>query len=124
MAWQDSVVASGYLLTGLINLAPAAGVLSRDALTRAYGVDVSTAEMAVLLRHRAALFAVVGLLLIVAAIRPELRLTAGLAGQFSMLSFVWIWWRERSTSPHLRRIAAIDVAAAVMLNMAMLLEFR
>ena len=124
MAWQDSVVVSGYLLTGFINLAPAGGVLSRGALTRAYGIDVSTPELAILLRHRAALFAVVGLLLIAAAFRPELRLSAGLIGQFSMLSFVWIWWRERSPSPHLRRVAAIDVAAAVMLNIAMLLEFR
>ncbi|MFT6396944.1 MAG: hypothetical protein ACJAYU_001688 [Bradymonadia bacterium] len=124
MAWQDSIIVSGYLIAGVANVVPAAGILSRGALTRAYGVDVSTPELAVLLRHRAALFAVVGVLLLVAAFRPDLRLVAGLAGQFSMLSFVWIWWRERSASPQLRQIAAIDVAAAVILNVAMLLEFR
>jgi hypothetical protein len=94
MAWQDSIIVSGYLIAGVANVVPAAGILSR------------------------------GVLLLVAAFRPDLRLVAGLAGQFSMLSFVWIWWRERSASPQLRQIAAIDVAAAVILNVAMLLEFR
>lgn len=110
------IVIAGFLLAALINLAPVGGVIGAAQLDRAYGVSVQGGDMAVLLRHRAILFGIVGGLLAAAAFVPSLRLTAFVAGMVSMVSFLVIRVLEGETNAALARVALVDYVGIAALT--------
>lgn len=113
-----------FALVGIVNLVPVAGALSPERVQGLYGVAFQGPDLALLLRHRALLFAVVGGLLMVAAFQPRWRAAAALAGAFSMLSFVVLAWIIGNVTAELRRVAMIDVVASVLLFVGFLLDRR
>ena len=62
------------LIAGVIHLLPLQGVLGTGNLARLYGVAVSDPNTAILLQHRALLFGVLGVLMLMAI--PVLALAA------------------------------------------------
>ncbi len=110
------IVIAGFFLAALINLAPVGGVIGAAQLERAYGVSVQGTDMAVLLRHRAVLFGIVGGLLAAAAFMPSLRLTAFVAGMVSMVSFLVIRMLEGETNAALARVAMVDYVGIAALT--------
>jgi hypothetical protein len=117
-----ALVVALLLVAAVVNLAPVVGVLSNERLRALYGVPVDDPNLAVLLRHRAVLFGIVGGLLVASAIWPGLRGVAAAAGLVSMLSFVALVFLVAGAGPELVRIARIDVAASVALLAAALLD--
>jgi hypothetical protein len=111
------------LLAAAVNLLPVIGVLSTPRLEGLYGVVVQDPNLAILLRHRAVLFAIVAGLLAVAAFHPPLRALAIAAGLLSMLSFVAIAGLVGEYNPLLRRVVLVDVVASVALAAAGLLDW-
>jgi len=111
------------LLAAAVNLLPAIGALSTSRLEGLYGVVVQDPNLAILLRHRAVLFAIVAGLLAVAAFHPPLRALAIAAGLISMLSFVAIAGLVGEYNPLLRRVVLVDVAASLALVAAGLLDY-
>lgn len=74
--WLDRVATTLLLLVGAVNLLPGFVAVAPSRITTAYGVSVDgadSADLTVLLRHRAVLLALVGLSLICAAFVPSLR---------------------------------------------------
>lgn len=118
------LVTALFVGVALVNLAPVAGVASAARLEALYGVALADPSLAVLLRHRALLFAVVGGLLLAAAWRPSLRGAATAAGLFSMLSFTALVWASGGANAALGRVAAVDVAASLALAAGALLDAR
>lgn len=114
----DIVTAAALVIAGLINLMPLAGVRSGRQLEALYGLAVDEPSLLVLLRHRAVLFGIVGVLLIGAALVPRLRPAALFAGLVSMLSFVALQRASENTNPKLRRVMIVDVVALVPLCIA------
>ena len=110
------------LLAALANLLPVLGVLSTSRLESLYGVLLRNPNLAILMRHRAVLFAIVGGLLGVAAFHPPLRTFAIAAGLVSMLSFVAIAGLVGDYNPQLRRVVLVDVIASLGLVAAALLD--
>lgn len=108
-----------YLLCALVNLAPTVGVSSDARLEQLYATDIPGSDLSLLMRHRAILFGIVGILLLVAAIRKQLRTTAGLAGLVSMLSYIILFATSNVDNSNLLRIAWIDGVACVLLLIAM-----
>ncbi len=104
------------VLVGLINFGPVAGVFSSQTLSKAYGIDEPTGDLALLLRHRAALFGIVGGLIIVAAFVEPLQVAAVIMGYLSMLSFVALAASVGPVGAKLTRVRNIDVAAIVLLT--------
>jgi hypothetical protein len=98
---------------GVANPLPVMGVLSADRLAALYGVRIEEPNLLILMRQRAVLFGIVGLLLVAAALRPSLRAAALLAGLASMLSFVALALAAGDYSPQLRRIVVVDVIASL-----------
>lgn len=98
-----------FLIAGLINFAPLAGVLGDPMISAAYGVDVSSPEISLLLRHRAVLFGIVGGLLLVAAFRPALRATATTCGLASMVSFAVLYAFIQPSANELAGVFRIDL---------------
>ena len=111
-----------YLLVGLIHLFPALGVFSVARMESAYGVELGGSDLQLLMRHRAALFAVVAAVLIAAAFHPPLRPTAMWIGFFSMGSFVVLAVMASGLGERLVRVAWADVVGMLLLLLAVILE--
>jgi hypothetical protein len=77
-----------FVAVGLLNLYPAIGAVGAPLLDSLYGIGPLSAELELLLRHRAVMLGIVGGLLIAAAWRPPLRPAAVAAGVTSMLAFM------------------------------------
>ncbi|MGV9752611.1 hypothetical protein [Nocardia farcinica] len=107
------------LVVGAIHLAPGIVALSPRRARDLYGTAATDPDLALLLRHRAVLLALVGAGLMYAAFTPAVRPAMILAGFLSMLSFLAFAARDRGNlGPRTRRVARIDLAATVLLLLA------
>lgn len=116
------VVPTVLILVGAIHLLPLVGVLGAARLQRLYGVSVDGPDLAVLLRHRAVLFGLLGAALMAAAVRPGLHGAGLLAGTISVASFVLLARLEAGTNERIRRVVAVDLAALALLALAALIH--
>lgn len=113
------LVGAAYAAVGLLHLYPALGVLGPRRLEALYGVPVNSPDLELLLRHRAVLFGLLGVLLLAAAWRPSLRGVAVVAGLVSMGSFVMLALPLGHHGPLLERVFRADaVGCAVLLAAA------
>lgn len=119
MFLKKSFIPVAYLLCAFVNLAPTVGVSSDARLEQLYATDIPGSDLSLLMRHRAILFGIVGVLLLVGAIRKQHRTTAGLAGLVSMLSYIILFATSTVDNSNLLRIAWIDGVACVLLLVAM-----
>lgn len=115
-----SVVA--LLIAGVIHLLPLPGVLGAGNLTRLYGLAVSDPNTAILLQHRALLFGVLGVLMLVAIPVPSLRIVALVVGFSSAASFlvVAVWVGNYNDSIH--RVVMADAIASLLLGLGLCAE--
>lgn len=109
-------------LVGLINLVPAVGALSSDRIATAYGVAVEGPDLALLLRHRAALFGIVGGLAMVGAVHAPWRGPGAVAAGVSMGSFLVLGLLVPGHGPALRRVVVADVVGLGLLGAAVLMD--
>ena len=86
-AWR-ALAAVAWGVVGVIHLLPLVGVLGGERLAQLDGLDASEPNLALLLRHRAVLFGLLGALCVAAAFRPALRGLALVAGWISVASFL------------------------------------
>lgn len=94
---------------------PLPGVLGAGQLTRLYGVAADDPNVGILLQHRAVLFGLLGVLLVAAAFRHELRAVALIAGLVSTLSFLVIALHAGGYNSQVARVVAADAVAVVLL---------
>ncbi|MFC3965689.1 hypothetical protein [Nocardia jiangsuensis] len=113
-----------FVAAGVVTVAPAAGVGSAEWISGAYGLKPLDADLALLLRHRAVLFGVLGTGLIVAAVRPRWRPAAVPAGAVALLCFPLLAVAGGPVSAELTRVAAVDVAAVAALGAGVVLAPR
>lgn len=109
---------AGLLVAGLIHCLPLAGLGGGESLLNLYGLTSPSAEVELLLRHRAVLFGLLGALLIIAAWIPPLRPVAFLFGLISALSFLLIAGWPTGLSAPLARVWWADVIAVAALGVA------
>ena len=109
------LISAMLVVAGVIHLLPLSGVLGSERLTSLYGLSFSEPNLAILIRHRAVLFALLGLLLIAAAFRPMLRTVAFIAGLISVVSFLWIAAAVGNYNDQIDRVVTADIAALVCL---------
>jgi hypothetical protein len=97
-----------WIALALVHLMPGIAFVAPSLITRLYGVAPDTPVFP-LLHHRAALFAVVLIVCIWAAIDPDVRKLAVVATALSMFSFLAIYWSAGQPTS-LRTIALVDLA--------------
>jgi len=105
------------VIAGIVHLLPLAG-LSRARLPKLYGISAPGDDLALLLRHRAVLFGLLGALLVGAAFVPILVGPALGGGLVSTVSFLVLAGPWRTLGRALRRVALADVVAVVALAVA------
>ena len=121
------VVSAMLIVAGIIHLLPLVGVLGSDQLHRLYGVVFDDPNLAILMRHRAVVFGLLGALMIYAAFRNSLQVIAVVAGLISAGSFAWISWsvggNDAILNAAMLRVVAADWAAIGCLVVAVLVKF-
>ena len=103
------------IIAGIIHVLPLAGVVGSERLAALYGLDFSDPNLAILMRHRAVLFGLLGVLLIYAAFRPSQQPVAFVAGLISAAAFLGLAWATGGYNSLMARIVAADVVALVCL---------
>ncbi len=106
------IVATALVIVGVIHLLPLSGVTGSARLATLYGIPFDEPNLAILMRHRAILFGLLGLFLIYAAFRPSLQVLAFFAGFASVTSFLWLAY---STGQYNKQVATVFVADVIAL---------
>jgi hypothetical protein len=105
------VVSVMLVVVAIIHLLPLSGVLGNDRLAALYGISFNEPNLAILMRHRAVLFGLLGPFFLVAAFRPALQGIAFIGGFASVLSFLYLAWSVGSYNAQVARVFTADLAA-------------
>lgn len=101
--------------TAVIHLLPLPGVLGSERLAALYGLSNDEPNLAILMRHRAVLFGLLGLFLLFAAFRPPFQRVALMAGFVSVASFLWLAWSVGGYNAQVARVFMADIVALARL---------
>lgn len=110
------VVSVMLVVVGIIHLLPLSGVLGRGRLKALYDLSLSDPNLILLMRHRAVLFGLLGLFLLLAAFQPKYQLAAFIAGFVSVISFLWLAWPLELYNTQIGRVFWVDVTALIFLS--------
>jgi apolipoprotein N-acyltransferase len=99
------------VIVGLIHLLPVSGVLGGERLSSLYGIAFTEPNITILMRHRAVLFGLLGLFMLVAAFKPSFQRAAFVAGFVSVASFLWLASSEGGYNAAIDRVVTADVVA-------------
>jgi len=109
-------------IVGIINISPAMLTFLPSKISKSYGIEILNVNYELLLRHRAAMFGLIGGLLVYAAISRKLYKVSIFVGLFSMLSFIILYFIiGREINAELRKIMIIDIAAVAILLVGFIL---
>ena len=112
------------LVAGVIHLLPIPGVVGANTLARLYGIAVTDPNSAILLQHRALLFGVLGVLMLVSIGMPALRIAALSVGLFSAASFVAVALWVGGYNDSIQRVVVADIIVTVMLAAGLIAELH
>lgn len=105
-------------ISALIHLAPVVGALSTQRLEALYGIPVEGPDLAILLRHRAVLFGILGGLLIAGIIHHDYRGLAVVAVLVSDVKYAALCVVHGDHNAQLGRVLRADVVSIVVLAVA------
>jgi hypothetical protein len=103
------------IIAAIIHLLPTMGVLGAQQLSTLYQLDLSEPNIAILMRHRAVLFGLLGAFLMWAAFKPEVQLVAILVGLVSVVSFLILAHSTGDYNPAIAKVVKADWIALVAL---------
>jgi peptidoglycan/LPS O-acetylase OafA/YrhL len=112
------VISAILFIVSSIHLLPVMGVLGSDSLTKLYGVSTSDSNTEILLRHRAVLFAIIGLFLLLSVFKSNYQPIAICMGFISVASFLLLTWLIDGLNSEISRVAKVDWVALVLLIVA------
>jgi hypothetical protein len=105
-------------IAALIHLAPIVGLVSVSRMETLYGVSLSDPTMALLMRHRALLFGIIGVVMGIAAVYPPWQTMAITIGLISAVAFLLLAGKSVDQPPEIRKVCLIDWVALVCLLLA------
>lgn len=109
------LVSAMLVVVAIIHLLPLSGVLGGERLVALYGLSFNDPNLAILMRHRAVLFGLLGLFLLFAAYRPQYQAIAFIAGFVSVVSFLWLAWSVGGYNTQVARVFMADIVALACL---------
>ena len=109
------LVSAMLVVVAVIHLLPLSGVLGSERLAALYGLSFNEPNLAILMRHRAVLFGLLGLFFLFAAFRPPFQTIAFIAGFVSVVSFLWLAWSVGGYNAQVARVFTADIVALVCL---------
>jgi hypothetical protein len=112
---MEKIIKIALVVVGLIHLLPLIGVLGSQKLASLYGLSFDDPNLAILMRHRAILFGLLGSFLVYGAFTPALQVLALIAGYISIVSFLVLAWSVGQYNSEIGRIVIMDVVALLCL---------
>lgn len=109
------IVTLALLVVAAIHLMPLLGALGPARLATLYGLDFSDPNLAILMRHRAVLFGVLGIFFAWAAFRRRLQAMALVVAGTSVLAFLVLAWTTGDYNRFVGRVVVADTVALVAL---------
>ena len=110
---KRALVMLGLVVATVVHLLPLWGVLSNANVEQLYGVPIEGNDLQLLMRHRAAMFGILGVLSLVAIFRPSLRTVALAVAFASLAAFLLLAWVIAPQGPEVARVVRIDVFAVL-----------
>ena len=111
-----------FIIAGLIHLLPSAGFFGGDSFHGLYGLNVVDVNLDIILRHRAVLFFLLGMFLVVAGFVTKIQWPVGIAGMVSALSFIVLAYWLGDYNVQLARVVAFDWLAVGSLSIALMIR--
>jgi hypothetical protein len=109
------LVSTMLIIVAVIHLLPLSGVVGGERISALYGVSIGEPNLAILMRHRAVLFGILGAFFLFAAFRPAYQSLAFVAGFVSVISFLWLAYSVGGYNAQVARVFTADVVALVCL---------
>jgi hypothetical protein len=103
-------------VVGVIHLLPLSGVLGVAQLASLYGITLDDPNLVILMRHRAVLFGLLGVFLLVAAFRTELQIAALIVGFISVGAFLVLAGSVGEYNSNIRSVFIADLVALACLS--------
>ena len=103
------------VVAAVIHLSPLSGALGESRLKALYGLSFNDPSLLVLMQHRAVLFGMLGVFLLVAAFHPPLQAFGFGAAFVSVVSFLAIAWSVKGYNAAIQRVVNVDLLALVCL---------
>jgi hypothetical protein len=119
----NKIVSIVLFIVGIINMLPLIVFFDSTKSVKLYGVPIEGESLMILMRHRGVLLGLIGLALIFAAFKPELRIFAVAAALISKLTFIFLAFTAASQTAEVRQVALIDIGAIVLLLMVLGIHF-
>ena len=110
-------------IVGVINFLPLMGLFSAVQLSQAYGVELASNELQVLMRHRALLFGILGGFMFFSLFKPKMQLPAMIMTGCSMLGFLGLILLTGDINDELVTITQVDVAGILFLSLAAIMKY-
>jgi len=110
------LVSAMLVIVAIIHLLPLSGVVSSERLASLYGITFAEPNIAILMRHRAVLFGLLGLFMLFAAFAPRFQVAAFVIGFVSVVSFLWLASSVGGYNAAVGRIVTADIVALVCLT--------
>jgi hypothetical protein len=115
---MNLLVSAMLVVIAIIHLMPLAGVLGAERLASLYGLSFDDPNLAILMRHRAVMFGILGVFFLFAAIRPAVQVLAFVVAFASIVSFLWLAWSTGGYNARVGRVVTADIVALVCLAIA------
>lgn len=109
------LVSAMLIVVALIHLIPVSGALGKDSLAALYGLSFDDPNLAILMRHRAVLFGLLGVFIGFAAFRPAYQPAAFVAGFVSVVSFLGLALAVGGYNAQVGRVFTSDIVALLCL---------
>lgn len=109
------VVPGLLIAVGLLNVAPAIVFFAPHRSSNLYGIELSDANLAVVMRHRAVMLGLLGAAMIYAAFRREVIVPVVVAALVGKASFLFLVYSTGTTGDELRSVGQFDIAAVACL---------
>lgn len=120
---MNRLITIALVCVGVIHLLPVAGVLGVEKLNTLYGLQLGSQQhdLALLMRHRAMLLGLVGLILLFGAFNSAMQLLCVSVGLLSITSFIVLSWMVTDINASLQCVVLIDWFALALLLVALVL---
>ena len=109
------LVSAMLAIVAIIHLLPLSGAIGSERLASLYGISFDEPNIAILMRHRAVLFGLLGLFMLFAAFAPRFQVAAFVLGFVSVVSFLWLASSVGGYNAAVGRIVTADIVALVCL---------
>ncbi len=111
------------VVVGLINFVPVMGVVSAQRLESAYSITLAGNDLAILMRHRALLFGILGAFILYSAFVPFYQSAAMIMGGVSMAGFAILVLSVGGYNEAICKVLLIDIVGIIFLLAAVVLRY-